>query len=387
MKLPSVPAKEPFAEDTIDFLNDVSKTLMKAPGSRAYSDVITLAFWIRKASTTKLKERFIPEDGDIHLGRGVVFHIAPSNVPVNFAYSMAAGLLLGNSNVVRVPSREFPQATLIAGAIHKALERHESIRPYIILVRYGRDKDINDTLSGIADTRIVWGGDQTIAELRKSELPPRSNEVTFADRYSLAVIDSDVYMASANIKDIAQAFYNDTYFTDQNACTSPRIVIWVGNRRPEAKERFWAELHKLVERKYTFQAITGINKLTSSCLIAVNEPGARIEKHRDNLVVRVNVPRITDHLMDLKDNCGYFFEYDCDDILDLRPLCDDKRCQTVGILGDEKIVLPLLRSGVKGIDRIVPIGKTMDFDLIWDGYNLPALLTRTIRRGRGRAHL
>lgn len=306
LKLPSVPAKEPFAEDTIDFLNDVSKILMKAPGSRAYSDVITWAFWIRKASTTKLKERFIPEGGDIHLGRGVVFHIAPSNVPVNFAYSMATGLLLGNSNVVRAPSRDFPQVALIAGAIHKALEWHERIRPYVILVRYGRDKDINDTLSGIADTRIVWGGDQTIAELRKSELPPRSNEVTFADRYSLAIIDSDVYMASANIKDVAQAFYNDTYFTDQNACTSPRIVIWVGNRRLEAKERFWAELHKLVERKYTFQAITGINKLTSSCLIAVNEPGARIEKHCDNLVVRVNVPRITDHLMDLKDNCGFF---------------------------------------------------------------------------------
>ena len=40
--------------------------------------------------------------------------------------------------------------------------------------------------------------------------------------------------------------------------------------------------------------------------------------------------------------------------------------------------LPLLKTGVRGIDRIVPVGKTMDFDLIWDGYNLYERLTRTI---------
>ncbi len=40
--------------------------------------------------------------------------------------------------------------------------------------------------------------------------------------------------------------------------------------------------------------------------------------------------------------------------------------------------LPLLEKGAKGIDRIVPIGKTMDFDLLWDGYNLPEFFTRTI---------
>ena len=40
--------------------------------------------------------------------------------------------------------------------------------------------------------------------------------------------------------------------------------------------------------------------------------------------------------------------------------------------------LPLIRAGVKGIDRVVPVGMTLDFDLIWDGYNLPALLTRTV---------
>ena len=54
------------------------------------------------------------------------------------------------------------------------------------------------------------------------------------------------------------------------------------------------------------------------------------------------------------------------------------RRQTIAYIGDSHVMLPLILSGVKGIDRIVPMGKTMDFDLIWDGYNLPALLTRTV---------
>ena len=82
---------------------------------------------------------------------------------------------------------------------------------------------------------VVWGGNQTIAELRKSELPPRSGEVTFADRYSLAIIDADSYLTIENKAKVAEDFYNDTFFSDQNACTSPRLIIWIGEKKQEAK--------------------------------------------------------------------------------------------------------------------------------------------------------
>jgi len=59
-------------------------------------------------------------------------------------------------------------------------------------------------------------------------------------------------------------------------------------------------------------------------------------------------------------------------------MVDITRCQTVGVLGDSSMLKPLLDSGIKGVDRIVPIGHTMDFDFIWDGYNLFDELTRTV---------
>lgn len=106
--------------------------------------------------------------------------------------------------------------------------------------------------------------------------------------------------------------------------------------------------------------------------------GVRIEPHADNLLVRVRLPRIMDGLMDLKDNSGYFFEYNCADILELKDLCDDRHCQTISYIGNREMLMPLLMSGIRGIDRVVPVGRTMDFDLIWDGYDLYGRLTRII---------
>ncbi len=374
----SAPALAPFNEGVVDFLNLVSKKLMSNLRSKKYPDVVTFAFWIRKSSTLRLKNIY-SDDTRLRLGRGVAFHIAPSNVPVNFAYSMATGLLTGNANVVRVPSKDFPQIDIICEAISEGLIEKPQFSKYMCLLRYGHDRDINDCLSSIADLRIVWGGDSTIEEIRKSPLPPRAMEITFADRYSFAVIDSDKYLADENSVAVAQSFYNDTFLTDQNACTSPKLVIWIGKRKEEAQNRFWSELHKMVEKKYELQPIQSVNKLTKLCLIASTNIGPKLEEGPDNLIIRVKIPRITDYLMEYCDNSGYFYEFDCDDIMDLAPICNNKRCQTIGYYGDYSTLFPLLDSGVKGIDRIVPIGRTMDFDLIWDGYDLPAILTRTVK--------
>ncbi len=372
------PSRKPFDELVIEFLNDLSKVIMKNAEAKMYSDLITFAFWIRKASVQKLKERFNKNDFCIRYGRGIVFHVAPSNVPINFVYSLVAGLLCGNANIVRVPGKNFDQVTIIVEIIKRVLKQYRDIVPYICLVRYGHDKDINDFFSSIADVRIVWGGNETITEIRKSPLPSRSTDVTFADRYSLAVIDSDKYLDMDDQKRVAENFYNDTYFTDQNACTSPMLIVWTGGRIEKAKKVFWEEVYEVVKRKYKFQPIQGVDKLTKANLVAAMVPGAKLEERKDNLIFRLSVPRVGRYLINYRESSGFFYEYDCNDITELFSLCNDKRIQTLAYIGDKDMFLPLLKMGIRGVDRIVPIGKTMDFDLIWDGYDLTAELTRII---------
>lgn len=374
-----VSALEPFDEMVVNFLNTVSKLLLADREAKLYPDVVTLAFWMRRASVEELKKRFFKECEKIYkIGRGVAFHIAPSNVPVNYAYSLVSGLLCGNSNVIRMPSKDFSQVTIINNAICKALDEYPEMIPYVILVKYGHDSVINDAFSSIADIRIVWGGDATIAELRKSSLKPRATEITFADRYSLTVIDADAYLKIDDKELVANQFYNDTYLTDQNACTSPRIVIWTGKNVLEAKRLFWGELYKLVKIKYELQGVQAVNKLTSAYMLAATHDNVKKVRMEDNLIVRMQIKEIFSDLMLYKDNSGYFFEYDCENIIELKELCNNAQCQTLSYIGSAKLFLPLLKSGTKGIDRIVPVGKTMDFDFIWDGYNLFERMTRNI---------
>lgn len=376
-QMETVRVKVPFNESIINFMDDFSKRILKDKEAKLYPDVITLGFWLRKSSVLQMKKRFEKDGGCIRLGRGVVFHVAPSNVAVNYMYSMMSALLMGNANIVRVSSKDFPQVDILNRLLSNSLLEYKEFAAYIALVKYERKQEINDYFSSLADVRVVWGGDQTIAELRKSPLKPRATEITFADRYSLAVIDSDNYMEQ-DVAQIAQKFYNDTYLSDQNACTSPRVVVWTGNQIQEAKKQFWGELWKLVNEKYAFQSIMGVNKLTSAYLAVVQLPDAKITQMPDNLIMRVQVAELDKRLFQLRDNSGFFFEYDCGNLLELQKICDDTKVQTISMIGDHESIRELVELGIRGIDRIVPVGSSMDFDLIWDGYDLSERLTRGV---------
>ena len=97
----------PFEDNTLEFLNDLSAMLRT---NREYPDVATFGFWCRKAALLKEKAKY--DDISERFGKGIVFHSTPSNVPVNFAFSFASGLLAGNANIVRLPGKPFEQVDI-----------------------------------------------------------------------------------------------------------------------------------------------------------------------------------------------------------------------------------------------------------------------------------
>lgn len=399
-KMSGKAGKEPFSDELLQFLNGWSRLILKSAASKNYPDVVTFAFWIRRANVIQLHNRFMREESCVR-GRGVVFHIAPSNVAVNYAYSLVAGLLTGNANIVRIPSKEFPQVTILNRTLQDALKEYPQWQDKLCLVRYGHDREINDVLSWLADIRIIWGGDATIHEIRKSPLKPRAFDICFADRYSLAVIDVQAYLRCDNKEQVALDFYNDTYLTDQNACTSPRVVIWYTGNATEVEPKkaaglFWQYLWELVSARYELLPVQAVNKLTTAYLVAAERPdwkpmcvdfvwGNSLLRREecadmdtsDNRLIRIQISALDEHLMDYRENSGFFYEYSCDDLTQLLSLCGS-RCQTIGYLGEPEMFDTLFEKEFSGVDRIVPIGKTMDFDLVWDGYDLFGMLTRKI---------
>lgn len=365
----------PFSEEAVSFLNALSGFLLKK--GKAWSDVATFAFWCRKSALTKEKEKY--DDLNRRLGRGVVFHSTPSNVPVNFAFSFAAGLLAGNANVVRLPAKDFEQVNVVCDAVNELLNgEFRSLAPYVCMLKYAPDKAVSDRLSAMCDVRVVWGGDMTIAEMRRSPLKPRATEITFADRHSILVIDADEYLRIENKAKTAQDFYNDTFFSDQNACTSPRIIIWLGREKEKAKAAFWKSVHALAKEKYTLAPVQAVGKLAAFYRAAANK-AVRLIPSEDNLIMRICVKELSPDLPDYKYNSGFFFEYDANDLKDIRPVCTEK-CQTMTYIGlsEEQLEDFFKNVAPKGVDRAVPVGKSMDFTLDWDGFDLIRQLSRKI---------
>jgi hypothetical protein len=372
-------ALPPFCDEVIRFLSRLSHELFQSNATKAHPDVVTFAFWCRKTSLVKMKAEHV-SDG-LRLGRGIVFHITPSNVPVNFAYSLAAGLLAGNANIVRVPTKRYPQVENICAAIRDLLEDPEfkALANHVALVRYDRDRELTAYLSRNADIRIIWGGDATINEIRQAPLPPRSFDLTFADRYSLCVINADEYLVSRDHVQIAQGFYNDTYLFDQNACTAPHLVVWLGatDNVRIAKEKFWLALHTYVKERYDLMPIWAVDKYTAVCDLAIREVGIQLARMPDNLIVRVAINSIPHDVEEYRNKAGYFLEYTArslDEIVE--PIT--RKFQTLAYFGINANILRdfVVKHRLPGIDRIVPIGRTSEFSLVWDGADLISAMSR-----------
>jgi hypothetical protein len=373
-QMTTVPVLTPFSEQVISFLSALSNELLKS--GKDFSDVMTFAFWCRKAAVLQEKAKY--ESKELRLGRGVIFHSTPSNVPVNFAFSFVAGLLAGNANIVRLPAKNFAQVSIICNAINYVFNEMPKMRSYIVMVKYSSAKEISDYFSSFCSCRIIWGSDKTIAEMRKSFLPVRAKELVFADRYSILVINADAFLLSENQEKVVQDFYNDTYFSDQNACTSPHLIVWIGKEKSIAKGIFWSSVQKIVEAKYNLSPSQSTGKLAAFYRLAAKKD-VRLILTKNNFVTRIAIKNLDVDLMDFKYHSGFFLEYDADNLSEIVPICSNK-CQTMAYYGiDKKEIADFISLYTpKGIDRVVPVGRTMDFTLVWDGYDLIRELSRIV---------
>ena len=364
-----------FSEEARAFLSALSAKILADAEAKTYPDVVTLGFWCRPAALHRMQHNYDAKEN--RLGRGIVFHVAPSNVAVNFAYSCIAAFLAGCASIVRLPSKD-SQVALLCRLFSETLAEFPALVPYFLFVRYGHEQDVNAHYTQMAQTRVIWGGDATIGEIRRVPLPPRANEITFADRHSIAVLDADAYLAASDKARIAQDFYNDTYLSDQNACTAPHFIIWVGTEIAVAQEVFWTTLHELVRTRYTLQAVQAVDKLTQVYRLSASFKARQIEMP-DNLITRVRVAHLTEELSAYRAGSGFFIEYDAKELSEIHPLCGIS-CQTLSYYGIDRDTLlqEILAMRPAGVDRIVPIGRTMDFALVWDGVDLIRTMSRAI---------
>jgi hypothetical protein len=376
----------PYSDVVINFLTDISKILLSSPEYKKYPDVVTLGFWLRKAHLMEMKSTyFVVNDRSLRLARGLVFHITPSNIETMFAYSLFVSLLMGNKNIVRISSRDSRTISILLEEFSKLLntDKYKMLKKYIAIIRYDHDDSVTQYFSSLCDVRVIWGGNETINKIRSIPVNPHACEIVFPDRFSYAVINSAAFIKKEDKKELVRRSYTDIFSFDQNACSSLKLFVWVGNNKENTRARqlFWSLFTDLIkEVNPEFSQDYAIKKLNSSYLASAgSESGTSIEKTASNVFNRLFFTSLKDINRDLHCGRGLIFECSVKKLESLSGFIRT-RDQTMAVLGFDKddIARLLENSPASGIYRVVPLGKTLDFSVLWDGYNLFSELTREV---------
>ena len=370
---------KPFDDVVCNFLSSLSKNINNSNLSKDYSDIKTFAFMCRKSNIEKLRSKI--NQNEFRRGLGLLFHITPSNIPTNFAYSLLFGVLSGNTNVIKVPSKKFPQIDLICKFINVTLKKYKKVRKMINIVRYQNNDEFTKSISSKCDGRLIWGGDKTINEIRKFPMKEISRDIAFANRNSICLMNSSEIL-KLNKKDLnrlVQKFYNDTFLVDQNACSSPHVIFWYGNKTNKAKIKFWTELHYFAKNNYNLEYASSFYKydrLLSDILTNTNYIN---HTSYGGYIYCINLKNKHINLTDLVSRWGYFYQFDIKNI-NMVLNFSNNNTQTLTYFGFKKemILKNFDLKYFKGIDRIVPVGQALDINLNWDGYDVINALTRII---------
>ena len=252
-------------------------------------------------------------------------------------------------------------------------------------IRYNSEiSEITKDYSIKSDVRIIWGGDNTIKTVKQFDTTLKNLDIVFFDRTSIAVlnISENIFKNKINFDRLAQNFYNDTFLMDQNACSSPHLIIWQGKKKDITKfqKLFWNSLYKLVKKKYDMPLIASIDKLD-----LIVEDSLKYKKHiseiinHDNLIVRVLLKYSPEDLSKLRGKFGYFYEINSNNLENIISKLNYKfQTLTYFNIDKDKIHNLLLNNQKYAIDRVVPIGNALEMNFIWDGYDLLNILTRQI---------
>ncbi len=371
----------PFSQIIVFFLDDLSKTL-KIINKKKHSDIEALSFFCRKNNIEKLKNNHF-DSKVIRFGLGNLFHITPSNMPTNFAYSLIFGLLGGNSNIIKVPSNDFQEMKIICKSINVVLKKKKFIqlRDMIMIVKYTQNDELTKNFSQICDGRLIWGGDETVKNLKKFSTKVKNIDIPFSDRYSICLINSEKFLKlnKFNSNILISKFYNDTYEADQNACSSPHLILWSGKTILKAKKKFWSLLNNLVVKKYNPPLISSVDNYSKFVEDTLSKKNiSSFSKYNKSLYV-ISLKKINKENFISKTKWGYFYELHTNNLTDLKYITN-RSLQTITYFGFSKNFLKSFfsKNNFNGIDRVVPIGQALNINLIWDGYDIIKTLSREI---------
>jgi hypothetical protein len=378
---------QPFAPEVVAFIAAFSHAILRDASMRSHPELMALGHWMRRTRIAEMKDQFNAERVDrVFLPRGVALHFAPSNVDSIFIYSWFLALLAGNLNIVRVSTRRGEQAMRLMATLNHLLACPEfaAVRDRSLVLSFEHEEGLAQALSAKCQIRVLWGGDQAISRLRQVPLPPLATEIVFADRFSFAAMKARAVLRQdePGFRQLIRDFFADSFWFDQMACSSPRMIVWIGAswEIDDAKQRFWPALKAYVaERGVHRPAAASITRLTTMYAYAAQGEVDTILSSVDEVPSRAHLKSDAKRFRELHCGGGMFLERECERLQDFLPLIQPKD-QTMSVFGFDRAELDEFAHSlpIRAIDRVVALGKSLMFSRVWDGVDLLRAFSRQV---------
>ena len=374
----------PFSDETIDFINNFSKSILLDRNSRKFPELVVLADFFSKRNTKKIFNRISDENNNyVFLPLGKTFHIAPSNVDTIFLYSSLIALMCGNICLIRLSSQHTEQINFAIEKLNLVLSQHSKFLKRLFVFNYEHNNEITRRISSHIDLRVIWGGDNSVKEIRSIQLNPMARELTFPNRFSFTVIKSkEVISNQSDLNSMVDSFIKDTIYFDQQACSSPRSLIWLGSQtdNKKAQDIFWKNYLSLLARK-DYQNTSGMmmDRFVASNFLSAINLSKRVNSAID-YPTRLKVHDLNSQILrEFHPGNGLFYEIEVQNIDQIAKQVKNTD-QTLTYFGLDNSEISDLLSLIsnRGLDRILPIGEALDFSVIWDGYDLIEAFTRKV---------
>ena len=371
--------------EIVGLLDNLGAVLLKSE-VRDLEGMMFLARWLRTSNLERILSLSFRDTGVLSgfsreggkyiraQPRGNVSHWIAGNVPTLGFFSLFQSLLVGNSNVLRVPMESVDAASKILG-IMKDTPSGDLMDSFSVVTFPSSDVSSNEHLSMIADARVVWGGKEAVESITGLPRKPHCEDVVFGPKYSFSVIDSRA-LESENLDRILRRLVNDILIFDQSACSSPHVLFFERTMAPEdLLERLAREFRNAVKKKPK----TSVDTSTASKIITKRAEYA-LDTERDVRASRANDWTILfDEKFQLEEpvQSRTLFVKPVASVLDVADLITS-RIQTLGCaVHDEDKLFRLAEEATRrGVARCVPFGRMHFYETPWDGIMILSRLVR-----------
>lgn len=311
--------------------------------------------------------------------RGVIGHWIAGNVPTLGLLSLLSAMITKNVSIVRLPRAAENVLSDLLRHFHSLGEPHAILAASVAVVRYDHsDKAVAERFSLMCDTRIIWGGDESTAQVKALPSKRTCLDLIFPDRTSFVVIGRD-YLDGKNAETAARLIAHDASVFEQKACASPHTVL-VAAESDDELMHFCKLLFRAMEKVQKIIPKLAPSPTSASAILNLRSQYDIFHEawYPDGLSFTI----LSDDTVQLGPPIG-------DRTLFVRKLPKEEKLaqiipsniQSVGVAASGQEYERLTQClGQAGVHRITRLGGMTHFSIPWDGLFIPQFLVRWTTR-------